>query len=72
MNWGVNLTDIKAARDYLQVANGQLTAEDLLTPDSDPARAAMLLKADLPRELALLDVESSLPKLSTLSGNGDE
>lgn len=72
MNWGVNFTDFKTARAYLQDSNGQLTAEDLLVPDTDPVRAAMLLKADLPRELALLDVESSLPKLSTLSGSGNE
>jgi anaphase-promoting complex subunit 4 len=72
VNWGVNFTDFKTTRAYLEDSNGQLTAEDLLVPDTDPVRAAMLLKADLPRELALLDVESSLPKLSTLSGSGNE
>lgn len=72
MNWAVNFTDFKSARTYLQDANGLLTAEDLLVPDTDPVRAAMLLKADLPRELALLDVDNSLPKLSTLSGSGNE
>lgn len=37
-----------------------------------PSKAAAFLKADLPRELALLDAESSLPKLSTLPGTGGE
>ncbi|KAH8699046.1 putative anaphase-promoting complex component Cut20/Apc4 [Talaromyces proteolyticus] len=72
IGWGVNFTDIKSAKSYLQDANGQLTAEDLLVPDTDPVKTAMLLKADLPRELALLDVESSLPKLATLPGNGND
>jgi len=46
--------------------------EDLLSPDMQPSKAAAYMKADLPRELALLDIESSLPKLSTLPGTGSE
>lgn len=72
IGWGVNLTDSKAAQNHLRDANGQLTVEDLLAPDTDPVKAALQLKADLPRELALLDVESSLPRLSTLPGSGSE
>lgn len=71
IGWGVNFTDIKAAREYLQDAEGKLSVEDILTPGAHLPNAAQL-KADLPRELALLDIESSLPKLSTLPTTGNE
>jgi anaphase-promoting complex subunit 4 len=70
IGWGVNFTDSKAAQHHLRDGNGQISIEDLLAPDTDPVKAALQLKADLPRELALLDVESSLPRLSTLPGSG--
>lgn len=72
LGWGVNFTDIKSAQLHLDDAAGQLTVEDLLSPNTHPSKAASLLKADLPRELASLDIESSLPKLSTLPGTGGE
>ncbi|KAI9932182.1 hypothetical protein MW887_009692 [Aspergillus wentii] len=72
LGWGVNFTDSKVAQRHLQEAAGQITVEDLLSPDIHPSRAAALLKADLPRELALLDIESSLPKLSTLPATGSD
>lgn len=72
IGWGVNFTDSKAAQNHLREANGDVSVEDLLAPDTDPVKAAIQLKADLPRELALLDVESSLPRLSTLPGSGSE
>jgi len=72
LGWGVNFTDSKGAQRYLQEAAGQISVQDLLAPDVHPSKAAALLKADLPRELALLDVESSLPKLSTLPATGSE
>lgn len=72
LGWGINFTDSKGAQRYLQEAAGQISVQDLLAPDVHPAKAAALLKADLPRELALLDVESSLPKLSTLPATGSE
>jgi anaphase-promoting complex subunit 4 len=72
LGWGVNFTDSKSAQRHLQDAAGQLTVSDLLSPDTQPSKAAALLKADLPRELALLDIESSLPKLSTLPATGSE
>lgn len=56
----------------MEDAAGQLTVEDLLSPNAVPSKAAALLKADLPRELASLDAENSLPKLSTLPGTGGE
>ncbi|PCH01811.1 Anaphase-promoting complex subunit 4 [Penicillium occitanis (nom. inval.)] len=69
IGWGVNFTDSKAAQHHLRDGR-QISIEDLLAPDTDPVKAALQLKADLPRELALLDVESSLPRLSTLPGSG--
>ncbi|PYH45714.1 putative anaphase-promoting complex component Cut20/Apc4 [Aspergillus saccharolyticus JOP 1030-1] len=72
VGWGVNFTDTKVAQRHLHDAGGQVTVDDLLSPDTHPSRAAALLKADLPRELALLDVESSLPKLSTLPATGSD
>lgn len=72
LGWGVNFTDTKSAQRHLEDAAGQLTVEDLLSPNTHPSKAASLLKADLPRELASLDIESSLPKLSTLPGTGGE
>ncbi|KAI9373101.1 anaphase-promoting complex, cyclosome, subunit 4-domain-containing protein [Aspergillus egyptiacus] len=72
LGWGVNFTDSKVAQRQLQESAGQLSVEDLLSLDVQPSKAAALLKADLPRELALLDVESSLPKLSTLPPTGGD
>ncbi|KAL4785877.1 anaphase-promoting complex, cyclosome, subunit 4-domain-containing protein [Aspergillus varians] len=72
LGWGVNFTDSKVAQRQLHDAAGQLSVEDLLSPGLQPSKAAALLKADLPRELALLDVESSLPRLSTLPSTGSD
>jgi anaphase-promoting complex subunit 4 len=67
----VNFTDSKTALRNLQDAEGRLTVDDLLSPETQLTKLAML-KADLPRELALLDIERSLPKLSTLPSTGDK
>lgn len=72
LGWGINFTDSKAAQKHLEGAAGQISLEDLLTPGIHPSKGAAILKADLPRELALLDIESSLPKLSTLPATGAE
>ncbi|KAF7628614.1 putative anaphase-promoting complex component Cut20/Apc4 [Aspergillus flavus] len=72
LGWGVNFTDSQVAQQQLKEAAGQISVEDLLSSDVHPSKAAALLKADLPRELALLDIESSLPKLSTLPATGSD
>ncbi|KAJ5161911.1 Anaphase-promoting complex subunit 4 [Penicillium capsulatum] len=72
LGWGVNFTDSKATQKHLHESAGQISVEDLLSPGIHPSNAAALLKADLPRDLALLDIESSLPKLSTLPATGAE
>ncbi|KAJ5491352.1 hypothetical protein N7539_002919 [Penicillium diatomitis] len=72
LGWGINFTDSKAAQKHLQGAAGQISVEDLLAPGLHPSKAGALLKADLPRELMLMDIESSLPKLSVLPATGAE
>ncbi|KAL4934471.1 putative anaphase-promoting complex component Cut20/Apc4 [Aspergillus undulatus] len=72
LGWGVNFTDSNVAQRQITEAAGQLSVEDLLSLDATPSKAAALLKADLPRDLALLDVESSLPRLSTLPSTGGD
>lgn len=72
LGWGVNFTDSKAAQQHLRDSAGQISVEDLLTPGTHPSKVAALLQADLPRELALLDIETSLPKLSTLPSTGGD
>jgi anaphase-promoting complex subunit 4 len=72
LGWGVNFTDCKAAQRHLHESAGQISIEDLLTPSVHSSKAVALLKADLPRELAMMDIESSLPKLSTLPATGAE
>lgn len=37
-----------------------------------PGKTFPTISADLPRDLALLDIERSLPKLSVLPSTGDE
>ncbi|KAI2791078.1 hypothetical protein POX_c03933 [Penicillium oxalicum] len=72
LGWGINFTDSKAAQKHLQNAAGHISVDDLLSSGLNPSKAAAILKADLPRELALLDIESSLPKLSVLPATGAE
>ncbi|KAJ5131355.1 Anaphase-promoting complex subunit 4 [Penicillium bovifimosum] len=72
VGWGDNFTDSKAAQRQLDESAGQISIEDMLAPGTYPSKATALLKADLPRELALLDIECSLPKLSTLPATGGD
>ncbi|CAI7669413.1 unnamed protein product [Penicillium viridicatum] len=72
VGWGANFTDSKAAQRHLHESAGQVSVDDLLAPGVYPSKATTTLQADLPRELALLDIESSLPKLSTLPATGGE
>lgn len=67
----MNFTDGKNALKCLQDAEGRLTVDDLLSTEMQLSKIAQL-KADLPRELAMLDMERSLPKLSTLPSTGNE
>ncbi|KAG5288861.1 anaphase-promoting complex component Cut20/Apc4 [Histoplasma capsulatum G186AR] len=71
LGWGMNFTDGKNALKCLQDAEGRLTVDDLLSTEMQLSKIAQL-KADLPRELAMLDMERSLPKLSTLPSTGND
>ncbi|KAK2751007.1 hypothetical protein FQN57_000082 [Myotisia sp. PD_48] len=69
---GVNFAEIKLLIENLHNTQSKLSLEDILQlPDAQLASHLSFLKADLPRELALLDIEGSLPKLSTLPSTGD-
>lgn len=71
IGWGTNVTDHRSALQKLRNSQETLSLEDLLSSETDLSQLADL-KNDLPRELALLDIESSLPKLCTLPPTGDE
>ncbi|GAD98867.1 anaphase-promoting complex component Cut20/Apc4, putative [Paecilomyces variotii No. 5] len=72
LGWGANFTDYKSMQHHLKdTTTTPFSLENVLSQESDPSKAN-LLKADLPRELAMLDIESSLPKLSTLPGTGSD
>ncbi|PGH15908.1 hypothetical protein AJ79_02075 [Helicocarpus griseus UAMH5409] len=71
LGWGMNFTDGKSALKSLQDADGRLTVDNLLSTEMQLSKIAQL-KADLPRELAMLDMERSLPKLSTLPSTGND
>lgn len=73
LGWESNFTDRKAAQRQLQGVEGRVTVDDLLLPDDiQSSSSKAYLSADLPRELALLDIVGSLPRLSTLPGTGGE
>ena len=73
LGWNVNLTDPGTLP--LQSKNGGKSAslEELLGPKAGGSPdGSSAIKPDLPRELALIDVETSFPKLSTLPATGIE
>ena len=68
LGWGVNFTNSQEAQARIDASEN--TLDDLL---GHTLRAHVPGAApDLPRELALLDVESTLPKLSPLPSGGKE
>ena len=67
--WSTHFVDSGSIRTLLQNATTDVALDDLLGLNADIGK---LLKANanLPRQLARLDVETSLPKLSTLPATG--
>ena len=61
LGWGVNFTN----KDMVH-----LNLEDVV--NQDPESRALDLPPDLPKDLAYLDIEGVLPKLSPLSSSGIE
>jgi anaphase-promoting complex subunit 4 len=71
LGWAVNFADNRATHKRLHDSNGELSLDNLLNPTLQSS-GLQYLTTDLPRELALLDLEASLPKLSILPLTGDE
>ena len=70
LGWGINFMDgnqIGLERDQVK---HQLTLDDMIS--QNPQVKSLDTVPDLPLDLALLDIESSLPKLSPLSSGGIE
>ena len=71
LGWAVNFTNSTATQRQLDDAGNDISLDDLLGLNVD-IPTLLKSKANLPRELTLIDVETSLPKLSTLPATGGE
>ena len=71
LGWAVNFTNSTATLQQLNNARDGVSLDDLLGLNVEMP-ALLKSKADLPRELTLIDIETSLPKLSTLPATGGE
>ncbi|KAI5304412.1 hypothetical protein KEM56_006531 [Ascosphaera pollenicola] len=69
--WTTNFTDAAGSLEILRDSDGDVALESLLSCEAKISDLRQL-KADLPRELMLLDIESSLPRLSTLPSTNDD
>ena len=70
LGWGFNFIETYKVIEQIKGAKGKLTLRDVI--DHNPKTKAIENVADLPLDLAFLDVEASLPKLSPLSTGGIE
>ena len=70
LGWGVNFADIVAVRTQAEQIGGEVNLEDLLNQTANVNESHIL--PDLPRDLAFLDVERTLPRLCSLSSGGKE
>lgn len=70
LGWGINFTDDNKIRLDLDRFKDEVTLDDKIS--QNPRVKCMDAVPDLPLDLALLDVEASLPKLSPLSSGGIE
>ena len=70
LGWGISLTDGHKVRLKLDKSKDEVTLEDMIS--QNPRVKSMDTVPDLPLDLALIDVEASLPKLSPLSSGGIE
>ena len=70
LGWGINLTDGNKIGLELHKSKDKVALEDTISQDSRVK--SMDTVSNLPLDLALLDVEASLPKLSPLSSGGIE
>lgn len=70
LGWGVNSGDVATLRTTFEKAGEELSLDNLL--DQRNKRARSHLPSDLPGDLAFLDIEQVLPRLSPLSSGGKE
>lgn len=70
LGWGINFTDGNKVGWELDKFKDEVTLDDMIS--QNPRVKSMDSVPDLPLDLALLDVEASLPKLSPLSPGGIE
>lgn len=70
LGWGINFTDGNKISLELDKFKDEVTLDDLI--GQNPRSKSVDTVPDLPLDLALLDVEAFLPKLSPLSSGGIE
>jgi anaphase-promoting complex subunit 4 len=71
LSWSPYFANVAATQRQLDAAGDDVSLDDLL--GFNPQFSTLLkVKADLPRALGELDVESSLPKLATLPSTGGD
>ena len=70
LGWGINFADGNKVGLDLDKLKDKVTLDDMISQNSRVK--SMETVPDLPLDLALLDVEASLPKLSPLSSGGIE
>ena len=70
LGWGFSVTDPSATKLLIEQLRDRLNLDDFLDHGVSPL--ASNSPTDLPSELAFLDVEGLLPKLSVLPPSGKE
>ena len=70
LGWGVNFIDAPAVTKSAERLAPRLNLDDFFSQKENVNGSDLL--CDLPRDLAVLDVEAALPKLSPLSSGGKE
>jgi anaphase-promoting complex subunit 4 len=69
MSWHSHFANAAQIRRQLAKVDGRVGLDDLLGLNAD-VKKLLRAKADLPRELARIEIDASLPKLSTLPSTG--
>lgn len=70
MGWGINFTESEKVSRHVTKLVDNLNLDDIIS--RNPQINAADTVPDLPLDLAFLDIEASLPKLSPLSFGGIE
>lgn len=70
LGWGVNSGDVFTLRTTFEKVDGEVGLYDLLDQRNKGVKSH--LPSDLPGDLAVLDIEQVLPRLSPLSSGGKE